>query len=323
MNTLTEGIARGQRAAAPFLSSLAEAPHDASAMWVTSADGIRLRAGVLGSGSKGTILLFQGRTECLEKYGRTATRFAQAGYGTIAVDFRGQGRSERLLPNRLLGHVEHFADYQHDVHALLDLATSRDMPRPWFLVAHSMGGAIGLRALINGFPVSAAVFSAPLWGLQVPAPLLPVARGLGLLAHLTGHRNWTVPGQSREGYIRSADPMNNVLTEDADMLAYMRAQLEADPELNLAAPTLWWLGEALDECDSLNGAELPPVPALVFAPELETIVSLDAMRQMTDRWPSAKLVEIPGGRHETMMETPDRRELFFERSLELFEEVTG
>ena len=45
---------------------------------------------------------------------------------------------------------------QADLDAVLGEAERIALPRPWFLMAHSMGGCIGLRALVRGAPFRAA-----------------------------------------------------------------------------------------------------------------------------------------------------------------------
>ena len=99
--------------AAPLYSDVAKGPEGGSAYWLTTSDGVRIRIGVWGpkdTASAGTILLFPGRTEYIEKYGEAAGVFAQAGYTTVSVAWRGQGLAERLLPERDKGPVGRFAD---------------------------------------------------------------------------------------------------------------------------------------------------------------------------------------------------------------------
>ena len=76
---------------APFLSDIAEGPEGGRAYWLRAADETRIRVGVWPEGPKGTILMFPGRTEYIEKYGRVAAEFAARGYGMVAVDWRGCG----------------------------------------------------------------------------------------------------------------------------------------------------------------------------------------------------------------------------------------
>jgi lysophospholipase len=96
------------------------------------------------------------------------------------------------------------------------------------------------------------------------------------------------------------------------MLAYMQAHLRADSDLDLGGPSVPWLYRALAECRSLAAAPLPAVPSLVAVPSDEAIVCVRAMQRMLDRWPAASRLDIPGGRHETIMETADRQRLFYD-----------
>jgi lysophospholipase len=63
---------------APYFDAIAHGPEGSSAYWVEATDGIRLRVGVFPTQkqARGTILLFPGRTEYIEKYGKTAKAFA-------------------------------------------------------------------------------------------------------------------------------------------------------------------------------------------------------------------------------------------------------
>lgn len=119
------------------------------AFWVTTSDGLRLRLGLWqpAGTARGTVLLFQGRTEYLEKYSPIAAWLAAQGLAVIAPDWRGQGLSDRLLADPRPGHIGDFADYRADVAAVVSAAESLALPRPWQLLAHSMGGCIGLAAL--------------------------------------------------------------------------------------------------------------------------------------------------------------------------------
>ena len=161
---------------APFFSDVDDGPAGGHAVWLTCDDGVRIRLGVWPhDGAKGTVLLFPGRTEYIEKYGRAAADLAARGYATLAVDWRGQGLADRLMQDRAPGHVVEFADYQRDVRAVIAAAQEMDLPRPWHLIAHSMGGCIGLRALHEGLPVASAVFTGPMWGIELPRAIRPMA----------------------------------------------------------------------------------------------------------------------------------------------------
>ncbi|MFZ9133728.1 MAG: alpha/beta fold hydrolase, partial [Gemmobacter sp.] len=157
---------------APLRADLAQGPEGAEAFRVRAADGVAVRLVVWPRpGARGSVLILPGRTEYAEKYGPVAADLARAGLAAAAIDWRGQGLADRLLPDPMKGHVGHFAEYQADLDACLLALAARegdDLPRPRLMLAHSMGGAIGLRALLRGAGgFAAAAFSAPMWGLSL------------------------------------------------------------------------------------------------------------------------------------------------------------
>lgn len=292
---------------APFDATLARAPDSARAVWLTAADGVRLRAASLGEGPRGTVLIFNGRTEYIEKYGEAASHLAAAGLSSLSLDWRGQGLSDRLLEDAAVGHVGRFEDYQMDIAALTGWAEAIGAPRPWHLLGHSMGGAIGLRALVSGLAVERAVFSAPMWGIKLNMLVRAVAWGVSHITHLSGLGGRLAPSTGRTPYPLTADPSDNLLTHDPDMLAWMRAQLEAKPQLGLGGPSLTWLREALRECRALQQIADPGRPTLTLLGSREAIVDPDAIRRLTARWPDAELDIIADAAHEVLMERPHLR----------------
>ena len=292
-------------AVAPFHRHLAQGPADASARWIRAADGVRLRAVSWGRDArKGTVLLFNGRTEYAEKYGRVAADLAARGYATLAVDWRGQGLSDRLRSERSLGHVQRWEDYQLDVAALVAHGRELGLPEPWFLLSHSMGGAIGLRSLLGGLPVKAAAFSAPMWGLLMTAALKPVAWSVSSMSRALALSHLLTPGQEAVTYILRCDFADNTLTGDRETFEWLRGQVSSVPELALGGPSLHWLNEALREMRRLMSAPAPDVPALVVVGSDELVVDPARMRRRLQGWPGARLVTVPTARHEVLMETP-------------------
>ena len=172
--------------AAPFYADVADAPEGVEALWLTASDGVRFRVAVWAEGAKGTVILLPGRTEYAEKYGRAARDLAARGFATLVIDWRGQGLSDRALPDRMVGHVADFAEYQLDLDAALALADEMGLPEPRYLMSHSMGGCIGLRALMRNLPFKAAAFSAPMWGISMAAWMRPVAQMISSLSGMIG-----------------------------------------------------------------------------------------------------------------------------------------
>lgn len=305
---------------APLHTQIARGPAGGRAVYRQTADGLRLRLALWQppGAQAGTVLLFQGRTEYAEKYGPAAAEFAAMGYQTLVPDWRGQGLSDRLLPDRLVGHIDDFAQYQHDVATMRAFALDMDLPRPWFVLGHSMGGCIALRALQEGLEARAVGFSAPMFGIAIHPLVRPLARPLGALLTGLGQGHRFAPGTGAQSYVASHSPPDNALTEDAQMYAFMRDQLRAHPELGLGGPSCGWVHAALRESQAVSGAALPALPCHCALGTAETIVDSARIRATIARWPGATLALVPGGRHEVMMETPPRRRQFYDALGQLF-----
>ena len=307
---------------APYFADVAEGPEGGSAYWLTTSDGVRIRAGLWpyqGEGAcKGTVFILPGRTECIEKYGRGAADLAARGFASLAIDWRGQGIADRLLADRSIGHVGTFPDYQKDLDAVMALAEAQNMPKPWFIVGHSMGGAIGLRALMQGKPFLAAGFSAPMWGIGLTPIQKAMVRFLSPVMHALGLQNRRAPGTKAETYMLWHPFEDNLLTSDAEMYRYMTDQIIAQPDLGLGGPSTHWVTEAIAENDWASAQHLPDVPVLCFLGTDEKIVNTTAVKDLAARWPSCALVPVSHGRHEIPMENPATRALFYDRLAAVF-----
>ncbi|UXX84170.1 alpha/beta hydrolase [Roseovarius pelagicus] len=299
---------------APYFDDVADGPPDGGAWWVSASDGVRLRIGYWPcDGAKGTVLLYPGRTEYIEKYSRAATDLAARGYATLAIDWRGQGLSDRLTTDQMAGHVHLFADYQRDVAAMLEAARALDVPNPLHLLAHSMGGCIGLRAVMDGLPVASCAFSGPMWGIQISATLRPVAWSLSWSGRRLGMGHVYAPGGAAESYVLKEPFASNKLTNDAEMYQHMVDQTRAHPELGLGGPSLRWLHEALRECLILSRRPSPDLPCLTVAGSDEMIVDMPRIKQRMRAWPKGTLYIVDGGRHEVLMDTATVRDDLFDR----------
>jgi len=269
--------------------------------------------------TKGTVLLFPGRTEYIEKYALSAQELADRGYATMAIDWRGQGLADRVLPDRRVGHVAHFDDFQQDVAAMVRAATALGLPKPWFLLAHSMGGCIGLRSLMDGLDVKAAAFTGPMWGIKIEPWLVIPAHILAHVMPLIGFGGRTPPGLRIEPYVLSEPFEDNQLTRDREMWDMMGDQLIAHEELGLGAPSYVWLREGLHETAALARRASPKHPCVTYLGDNERIVQTRHIRDRMARWPNGRLEVVPNGEHEVQMEGSDMRRWLFDDMCAHFE----
>lgn len=308
----------GAVSGAPFHAALAEAPPGAVCAWL-QAGTARIRAAWWQAGDKGTVLLLPGRTECIEKYGRAAGDLVARGFSVITIDWRGQGLADRALPDRMVGHVGDFAEYQQDLDAMLAQAAQAGLPKPYYMLAHSMGGCIGLRGLTRGMPVKAAVFSAPMWGIAMAAWLRPVASVVSALSRPLGYAHRYAPTTGGTPYLLQFPFEGNVLTTDREMWEYMRRQVAEMPELALGGPSVAWLNAALRECGALARMPAPKIPAICALGTAEKVVDVPPIHLRMSGWAKGALDLYPGAEHEIMMEGPAARARFFDRAAALFE----
>jgi lysophospholipase len=303
---------------AVFHADISQGPDEGRAWKVTAEDGVALRVATWPAGGRGTVLMFPGRNEHVEKYGRVARDVAARGWSSAAIDWRGQGHSDRAPGAGDLGHVGDYAEYQSDVAALLATVREAGLPEPFVLLAHSMGGAIGLRAVSEGLPVRAAAFSAPMWGIHIATFLRPFALSFSAVGRRTGLGLREVPVGRRESYLSVTPFADNALTTDPETYAWMVAQAARDPRLALGRPTIQWLHASLTELRRLRSLPQPPVPVLIGLAGDETIVDNAATLRLVQDWPDARVETYKGARHELLMERAGIRDRFLDAAFDLF-----
>src|SRR4051812_31499800 len=127
-------------------------PEGATVGTVKTADGALLRFARFAPppGRKGTLCVFPGRAEFIEKYFEVVRDARARGFAVAMIDWRGQGLSERALANARKGHVHDFADYDRDLEAFVKQVVLPDCPPPLFALGHSMGAAVLIRAAYRG-----------------------------------------------------------------------------------------------------------------------------------------------------------------------------
>jgi lysophospholipase len=304
---------------APLFNTVAEGPQDGQGVWLTTADGKRLRAGFWNaSGMRGTVVLLPGRSEYVEKYGRTAAALAGSGYATLTIDWRGQGMSDRALADPLVGHVMDFAEYQDDLDTLLNFARAQGLPQPFHLLAHSMGGTIGLRALVRGVPFQTAAFSGPMWGIMISPAMRPLATVLSAASGALRFNHRYVLGTGPAIYVIEAPFEGNTLTTNPDMWDYMRRQALAYPDLSLGGPSFGWLHAALTECRALAHLPSPVLPTLCVLGSREKIVDPKPILTRMPGWKNGRLRIVQESEHEVLMERPVLRDAFLSEATTLF-----
>lgn len=285
---------------------------------LTTRDGARLRWARWRPSStkrRGTVCLFQGRGEFIEKYFEVVADLRRRGFAVATLDWRGQGGSERLRANPRKSHIDSFAQYDRDLAAFMDDIVLPDCPPPYFALGHSTGGTVLLRnATRRPNLFERIALSAPLISLadeQMPSAVMRyVVNGLCL----AGFGGTFVP---RSGGRRPTSDVafeNNPYTSDSGRFARTRAIVAAMPDIAVGGPTFGWLSAALETMRWLADPDFATgvsVPILMIAAGDERIVSGVAIEQLALRLKTGAHIVLPGARHELLMERDSLREQFW------------
>ena len=282
---------------------------------VKAADGMSLRFARWPAppGRRGTVCLFQGRAEFIEKYFEVVNDLLSRRFAVVTLDWRGQGLSQRALADPRKGHVRNFAEYGRDLDALMRQVVLPDCPAPHFALAHSMGGAILLQAAAEGRRwFDRTVLSTPMIGLTGRA-MSVMARSTARFMSLMGMGGSYVPAGGASA-VNSLPFVGNVLTSDPVRYARASALIDAHPALGLGSPTIAWLNAAYRLMGKFAVPTYPRAlrqPILMVAAGLDDVVSTPAIEQFAIRMRAGSHVIIPGARHEILMEQDHLRAQFW------------
>ncbi|WP_075217794.1 alpha/beta fold hydrolase [Mongoliimonas terrestris] len=293
------------------LKSLPELPipSDTVVQRLETADGVGLRAARWPARVRpvqGTVCLFQGRGEQIEKYLPVVEALRDRGFAVATFDWRGQGGSDRLAAVPL-GHVNDFRDYQRDIEAFRRTMVLPDCPGPHYALAHSMGGNILLEAAPKLAPwIRRLVLSAPFLDFGAIPVSRTTVRRLALGFKLAGLGRAAIPGPTRKlAVVRDFE--DNPLTSDPEQFRIMTSLTRVYPELWLGAPTNGWMYAAAAAMDRLDADDFPatvPLPVMLINCGADRLVSVAANERMARRLRSIAYVLVPGSRHEILFEAP-------------------
>ena len=239
-------------------------------------DGVSLRFArwLPPAGRRGTVCILPGRSEWIEKYFETVRDLRARGFAVAILDWRGQGLSDRALPDRRRGHVRNFSEYDLDLETLMREVVLPDCPPPLFALGHSMGATVLLRAAFQGHRwFDRIVLSAPMIAVAGMNSIATAGTMLRLM-RLAGFGAMPVPGRYA-GVLDLRPFAGNILTTDPVRYARNAAIVEAEPALGLGGPTVAWADAAFRAMRTLCEPSFPTQirqPILIVAAGRDTVV---------------------------------------------------
>lgn len=272
-------------------------------------DGHPLRYAVWpaqGTHGRGTIVFLNGRSEFIEKHFESYADLSERGFNIATMDWRGQGLSGRMAKNPHKDHQESFDERRADLAVFLKTVVKPKLPGPYFALGHSLGAHMIFHHLHDqpGF-FDRAVALAPMMGIaQVPLPDWAMqawvegacALGLGTLY---------LPGQGDYGERRKSLERADYLTSDIARFRDEEAAISDNFGLAMGGITYGWLRAAkrsVLRLERAGFAEAIETPILVITAGADRVVDNEEIADFARRMPQAKIIDIPGARHELLKE---------------------
>lgn len=276
--------------------------------------GVRIRYGVFGATGRplrGTVILFTGRNEAIEKYFETIADLSGRGFGVTIMEWRGQAGSGRMLKDPQRGFVERFSSYLADIDKFFTEVVLPDCRGPYYVLAHSTGALAALAAvpsLTNR--VRRMVLIAPLISSdEMPFSVTNTRRITGVLRMLgLGHV------YASGGPWTPVPFTQNVLTSDEQRYERNTSLYKTHRQLSLGSPTVAWIHAVSSASEKVQDPDFCAkvhMPILFVAAGADTVVSTRAIERYARRLRSASLVTIDGAKHEILQESDFYREQFF------------
>jgi alpha-beta hydrolase superfamily lysophospholipase len=229
-----------------------------------SADGTPLKGWYWpGGDASGALVVAHGLGEHGGCYRRLAEELVEtAGVGVLAFDMRGHGRS----PGRR-GVVRDYDELVADLRAALDWTARVVAGRPLFLLGHSNGGVVALRALAEGYAgLSGLVLSNPSLRLAVTVP----AWKLRLGTWLRQRAPWVTLSAALPDEHLSRDPAVN-------------AERRRDPLRHSRTSAPLFFGMVESGADLAARAEAVRVPTLLILGGADPVIDPRASEAFFDR----------------------------------------
>jgi lysophospholipase len=267
---------------------------------------------------KGTLICLPGLSEFGEKYIETAKFFNTHGFDFFVIDWAYQGRSVRYKNRPHKRHSDGYDTDISDLHYFIQKIIKTD--DNLYMLAHSMGGNIGLRYIIqHPESIKSACISTPMLGIKNIRYFSPFLKlFLSFFKKIEGR--YVPGGKDWHENARSCDG-EDIFSSDIVRDTIHNKWCLSNPPLQVGNPTMKWLYESMLSIDILKSKKVLQqiqTPITLITAEKEALVDNAAIRRADHIMPHAKLVFLSNAKHEILMETDDIRDVMLKEALEIF-----
>ncbi|HHF6457990.1 TPA: alpha/beta fold hydrolase [Haemophilus influenzae] len=257
------------------------------------------------------MILVNGRAENMLKWSELAYDFYHQGYDVLLFDHRGQGYSQRIIPQK--GHLDEFRFYVDDMAKIIEKATALYAYQAQYILAHSLGALISTYYLANyDHHINKAVLSSPFYGILLKHPIRDEL--IITLMNILGQGERYVFGK---GPYQQAHLEYNELTFCKTRMKWMNRVNRKNPAINLGGPTFRWVHLCLNAIKRLPKV-IPKIeiPILILQAEKEKIVDNNNLEKLTALFPNARCEVVFNAKHEILFEQDKLRKKTIFKMLE-------
>ncbi len=271
--------------------------------------------------AKNCLLLLPGRQEPLDKYAEIVYDLNHSELEPMTVfvvDHRGQGLSGRMTANPQIGYVDQFEDYVADVKQLFNTHMQTVGCEKFYLMGHSMGGAIGLGLLMTEQDrFAAASFSAPMWMINTkPYPNF-VAQMIGGLTSTFGAGKKYAVGQG--DYNINFPFEKNNLTHSPERYKMSVDIYREQPLTQVGGVSNRWVLESLKFTKKLRRkASKFTIPMVVMQAGMDELVKPKGQDLICKKAKACEQIIFTHAFHELLMEKDEVRDVALSHTIKLF-----
>lgn len=266
--------------------------------------------------SKGSIFISHGFTESCGKYHEVIYYFLKAGYSVCLIEHRGHGRSRRVGESDIASSptdIEKFQYYIYDMDYVVNEILKKKLPAPYYLFAHSMGGAIGATYLEkHPGTFDKAIFTAPMFEINSGGMPKLLVKAVIAIACAFGKQQQFLSGQ--QPFSPEENFADSAATSEPRYRYYFEQQL-ATPEFQSGGSSFRWARESIKATERLldpANCSKVDIPVLLFQAGADTIVSPGGQDKFIERIPDGRLILVPDVKHEIYLSPNETLEKYWD-----------
>lgn len=268
----------------------------------------------LAGRSRPTLVILPGRSESILKYSELLYDLKDLNFNIFLIDHQGQGQSQRLLSDSEKGHVRFFEDYVRDLSGWVNqIVLPRSDSDEIYLLAHSMGGAIGVKLAAKKDLFKKIILSAPMLEMNTHPYSETIARIYSVWLVAIRKGNHYAPGKGP--YVFEDDTFEtNEVTHSRKRFDHNQDLKREFPEIILGGPTSRWVKESLLATKKIHqlGKKMK-APVLLLQAGADSVVKPERQDSFCQKASDCTLVRFPASFHEILMEEDSIRDEAIQR----------